>query len=189
MRTVPYTTHNPYPTCSTRYTHSHYSLCCTCYTHSPLHYTQSLPYMYTCYTHITYTTRSPWHYTQCCPLTAFHTSTCHQHAQLHPASHVTTTLAPQHAARMLRAHYARFATVGIVLTDSSLLHWPDQMFKKNYSLTKKFMSWQHLRSYQDRYRLVTVHTDGDFIVLPHWESRLLAPWSNFALCHIILILR
>ena len=27
----------------------------------------------------------------------------------------------------------------------------------------------HWRSYQDWYRLVTVHTHGDFIVLPHWE--------------------
>ena len=25
------------------------------------------------------------------------------------------------------------------------------------------------------YRLVTVHTQGDFIVLPHWNTRLLAP--------------
>ena len=31
---------------------------------------------------------------------------------------------------------------------------------------------QHLRSYQDRHRLVTVHTDGNFIVLPHLETRL-----------------
>ena len=28
------------------------------------------------------------------------------------------------------------------------------------------MSWQHLRSYEDWY-LVSVHTHGDFIVLPH----------------------
>ena len=27
-----------------------------------------------------------------------------------------------------------------------------------------------LRSYQDRYRLVTVHTHGDFIVLPHGKT-------------------
>ena len=30
-----------------------------------------------------------------------------------------------------------------------------------------FTSFQNLRSYQDEYRLVTVHTPGDFIVLPH----------------------
>ena len=27
-----------------------------------------------------------------------------------------------------------------------------------------FMSWQHVRSYQDEYRLVTVGTHGDFTV-------------------------
>ena len=32
-----------------------------------------------------------------------------------------------------------------------------------------------LRSYQDGYRLVTVHTHDDFIVLPHWETRPPAP--------------
>ena len=37
-----------------------------------------------------------------------------------------------------------------------------------------FMSMQHIRSYQDRYRLVTVCTHGDFIVLPHREIRQLA---------------
>ena len=31
-------------------------------------------------------------------------------------------------------------------------------------------------SYQDGYRLVTVHTHGDCVVLPHWETRPLAPW-------------
>ena len=33
-------------------------------------------------------------------------------------------------------------------------------------------SWQHLRyQYQDKYRVVTVHTRDDFIVLPYWEIR------------------
>ena len=31
------------------------------------------------------------------------------------------------------------------------------------------MSSQHLRSYKDRYKHVTVGVHGDFIVLPHWE--------------------
>ena len=31
-----------------------------------------------------------------------------------------------------------------------------------------FTSQQHLRSYQDKYRIVTVHTHGDFRVLHHW---------------------
>ena len=51
-----------------------------------------------------------------------------------------------------------------------------------------FRSWQHLRSYSVRYRLVTLHTYGDYIVLPHWEIRLLAPWPNIPLSHIILTL-
>ena len=34
-----------------------------------------------------------------------------------------------------------------------------------------FMSW----SYQEMYRLITVHTHGDFTVLPHWETKLPAP--------------
>ena len=51
-----------------------------------------------------------------------------------------------------------------------------------------FKSKQHVWSYQDRYRLVTVRTCGDFIVLSHWEMRPLAPWPNFPYGHIILIL-
>ena len=52
-----------------------------------------------------------------------------------------------------------------------------------------FMTKQHLRSYQDQYRLVTVRTYGEFIVLPHLETRLLAPWLDIPHSHIILILR
>ena len=37
-----------------------------------------------------------------------------------------------------------------------------------------FTSWQHLGSYPDGYRVVTVHTHGNFIVLSHWEISLLA---------------
>ena len=36
------------------------------------------------------------------------------------------------------------------------------------------------------HRLVTVCTHGDLIVLPHWEIRLPAPWSDIPLSHIIL---
>ena len=39
-----------------------------------------------------------------------------------------------------------------------------------------------------RYRPVTVHTHGDFIVLPHWNTRPVAPWSAIPLSCIILIL-
>ena len=37
---------------------------------------------------------------------------------------------------------------------------------------------QATRSNQDRYRLVTVRTNGNFIVLSYWESRLQAPWPD-----------
>ena len=49
-----------------------------------------------------------------------------------------------------------------------------------------FTSYQHLRSHQDGYLLMTMHTRDDFIVLPHWEARLLAPWPDIPLSHIIL---
>ena len=45
---------------------------------------------------------------------------------------------------------------------------------------------EHLRSYQDWYRLVTVHTHGDFIVLPHCETRPSAQWPDIPLSNIIL---
>ena len=45
-----------------------------------------------------------------------------------------------------------------------------------------FMSLQNLRLYQDGYRLVTVHTHGDFIVLPHWY-----PNQSYCPCPILLM--
>ena len=41
-----------------------------------------------------------------------------------------------------------------------------------------FMSWQHQRSYQDRYRLVSTHTRGELIVLPNWGIPPDIPLSN-----------
>ena len=38
------------------------------------------------------------------------------------------------------------------------------------------------------YRVVTVHTHSDFIVLPHWETRLQVPCPEIPLSHIILSL-
>ena len=38
-------------------------------------------------------------------------------------------------------------------------------------------SFKNLRPYQNGYRLVTLHTHGDFIVLPNWEIRPLTPWD------------
>ena len=41
---------------------------------------------------------------------------------------------------------------------------------------------------QDPYQAVTVWTHGNFVVLPHWESRLLTPCLYIQLSHIILTL-
>ena len=38
-----------------------------------------------------------------------------------------------------------------------------------------FTFWQHLKSYQDGYRFAAVNTHGNFIMLPHWETRPPAP--------------
>ena len=59
-----------------------------------------------------------------------------------------------------------------------------------------FTSWQHQRSHQDGYWLVTVRALGDFIVLPHWENRFdILPvtlswhWANQSfLCPILIML-
>ena len=51
-----------------------------------------------------------------------------------------------------------------------------------------YTSWQHARSYQGGYRLVTVHTYGNFIVVSHWWTKPPAPWSVWypTPSHIIL---
>ena len=49
-----------------------------------------------------------------------------------------------------------------------------------------FTSKQHLTSYQDMYRLVTVHTHDDFIVLPHWETRPSVPWPDIPLDALLI---
>ena len=49
---------------------------------------------------------------------------------------------------------------------------------KWFSAYWSFTSWQHLRSFNDGYRLVTVCTQCDFIVLPHCEPRPPQPWSH-----------
>ena len=43
-------------------------------------------------------------------------------------------------------------------------------FLSGWLLAHPGTSWQHLWSCQDGYWLVTVHTNGDFIVLPHWDT-------------------
>ena len=45
------------------------------------------------------------------------------------------------------------------------------------------MSWQHLRSYQNGYPLVTVHPHVDLTVLPHWETRPPVLWPDIPLSH------
>ena len=46
-----------------------------------------------------------------------------------------------------------------------------------------------MRSYQDVYQLVTIHTHDHFIVLPHCETMLSALEPDIKLSHIILPLR
>ena len=46
----------------------------------------------------------------------------------------------------------------------------------------------HISQYQDGYRLVTVHSYDNFIVLPNWETKLPALWHDIPLSHIILTL-
>ena len=53
----------------------------------------------------------------------------------------------------------------------------DRVHELNLQCLNELSSWQHLRSYQDGCWLMTVHTPGDFIVLPHWKSRSAAPWK------------
>ena len=52
------------------------------------------------------------------------------------------------------------------------------------------MSLQYLRSYQDGHPLETVHTNThrNFIVLPHWETRVPAQWPDILLSHITVTL-
>ena len=45
-----------------------------------------------------------------------------------------------------------------------------------------------LGSYQDGYRLVTVRTHGNFIVLLHWDTKPLAPWPVIPLSQVVLTL-
>ena len=44
-----------------------------------------------------------------------------------------------------------------------------------------FKSWQHLRSHQDGHRFVTSSPHGEFMGLPHWETRPPAPWPNYSI--------
>ena len=41
-----------------------------------------------------------------------------------------------------------------------------------------FTSWQHLRPYQDGYRLVTGYSCGNVIVLSHWETMTWYPTKS-----------
>ena len=56
-----------------------------------------------------------------------------------------------------------------------------------------FTSYQHLRSHQDWYRLVTVLPHGDFIVLSHWDTRPPTLWpypitEPTSPCHVLIML-
>ena len=57
----------------------------------------------------------------------------------------------------------------IALSDIRLIYIAGMVSKLYYGLVCCcFMSQHHLKSYQDVYQLVTVHTH--FIVLPHWDT-------------------
>ena len=47
-----------------------------------------------------------------------------------------------------------------------------------------FTSWQHLRSYQEKHLLATVHTHGNLIMLPHWEIR---PLRHDLISHLVTL--
>ena len=51
-----------------------------------------------------------------------------------------------------------------------------------------FVEVLHLRSDQDKYRLVTMHTHGDFVMLPNWETRLPVACPDIPLSRIFLTL-
>ena len=40
----------------------------------------------------------------------------------------------------------------------------------------RFISSQHLKSFQDGHQIVTMHTHGDFTVLSYWEIRPPVPY-------------
>ena len=54
-------------------------------------------------------------------------------------------------------------------------HRVGSLVARDFFVIKKINSWQHLSSYEDGYRLVTMLAHGDFIVLPHCEIGLPIP--------------
>ena len=54
-------------------------------------------------------------------------------------------------------------------------------WNRNDSITPSFPTTPSLTGYIGEgtwYQLVTLHTHGDFIVLLHWEFRLMSPWPD-----------
>ena len=73
--------------------------------------------------------------------------------------------------------------LSVHLTNSS-----HTMFIKAWLVGLTFTFLEHLRSYQDGYRLVKLWAHDDFIVLPYWEIRSLTSWPDIPLNHITLTL-
>ena len=78
---------------------------------------------------------------------------------------------------------------GVILSNRVWCRKVYERTSMSYGWLDNFTSWQHLKSYQDRYWLVTVQTHGDFIVLPHCEIRLTTPWPDILPSYIALSLR
>ena len=85
-------------------------------------------------------------------------------------------VAPHKAAGSIANVWWRISTTNLPCDDSWLF------------VCWSFMFWQHLKSYQEGYRLVTVCTHDNCIGLFHWETRLAAPCPDIPPIHIILTL-
>ena len=60
---------------------------------------------------------------------------------------------------------------------------PDETVAGQIRPTGRNLPTPDPRSYQGRYQIVTVHTHGDSIVLPHWDTRPSAPSrGEYGLC-------
>ena len=59
--------------------------------------------------------------------------------------------------------------------------YPPQYGHRAWCLESSFLGF-YIRTTSNG-RSCTVHTYGNFIVLPHWETTLPAPWSNIPLKH------
>ena len=69
--------------------------------------------------------------------------------------------------RKLLAHPVSFYYVQDVLTQFERREFVEKGLLCSFFVCCNFTFWKHLKSYHEMYRLVTVRTHGNFIVLPH----------------------